>query len=376
MSSMPNARHLLLRALTNPRSLEHLELKEWELLVRFARASKLLAALGFKLAKSYLNPIIPPQVQEHFLAAQKLVEYRQRLVMWELNRINKVVASLDVDILVLKGGAYMMLDLDMAHGRSVSDIDILVSKNDIERLENCLTDYGWQTAKIDAYDQHYYRTWMHEIPPMRHRDRFVEVDIHHTILPLTSRLHPDPDRLFKDAVKVSGYDFKVLSPIDMVLHSAAHLFYDAELTDSDFRDLVDLHELLTLFSEDKPEFLEMLEKRSCELQLQRPLYYTFYFSKNLLNTQIPKKLITEHSGRPSVFVRWVMEKLVPVSLLPEHPDYPRKRVALARWLLYMRSHYLRMPLYLLLPHLMKKAKKRLERKDLDELKSQHQNDDT
>jgi len=365
----------LLRALTNPRSLEHLELKEWELLVRFARASKLLAALGFKLAKSYFNPIIPPQVQEHFLAACKLVEYRQRLVMWELNRINKVVASLDVDILVLKGGAYMMLDLDMAHGRSVSDIDLLVSKNDIERLENCLTDYGWQTAKIDAYDQHYYRTWMHEIPPMRHRDRFVEVDIHHTILPLTSRLHPDPDRLFKDAVKVSGYDFKVLSPIDMVLHSAAHLFYDAELTDSDFRDLVDLHEILTLFSENKPEFLEMLEKRSCELQLQRPLYYTFYFSKNLLNTQIPKKLITEHSGRPSVFVRWVMEKLVPVSLLPEHPDYPRKRVALARWLLYIRSHYLRMPLYLLLPHLMKKAKKRLERKDLDELKSQHQNDD-
>ena len=358
---------LLLRAWIEPKSFEHIDVKEWELLVRCARTAKLVAALGFKFEQSGINAMIPEQVLQHFQAAQKLVEYRQRLAMWELNRIRKALSGADVDVVVLKGGAYMMLGLPMAKGRSVSDIDVLVDRKNIEQVEKRLLEQGWQTAKLDAYDQRYYRTWMHEIPPLRHRDRFIEVDIHHTILPLTSRLHPDPERLLTDAVKVEKFDFKVLSPCDMVLHSAVHLFYDAELNARDFRDLVDLHELLTLFGSQEAGFWKKLDTRAGELELLRPLYYALYFSNRLLNTAIPKNLLQRHAGRPSIFVRALMERLVPLSLLPEHPDFSGKKVALARWLLYIRSHYLRMPLYLLLPHLAKKSRKRFQTKDIESL---------
>ena len=52
--------------------------------------------------------------------------------------------------------------------------------------------HGWLRMKIDPYDDRYYRVWMHEIPPLRHRERKTEIDLHHTILPRTSRLKPDP----------------------------------------------------------------------------------------------------------------------------------------------------------------------------------------
>lgn len=355
------SRQLILNAFKHPESLAQLELHEWELLIRCARSSKLLAALGEKIALNCPGMSLPQKVSEQFQAEQQLVEYRKQLVMWELNRLNKALSELGVDIVVLKGGAYILLGLSVSTGRLLADIDILVNKKDIERVETHLLAQGWrQQAKLDDYDQHYYRTWMHEIPPLRHRDRFVEVDIHHTILPLTSRLHPDPERLLNDAVKVDDSVCKILSPCDMVLHSTVHLFYDAELNAGDFRDLVDLHELLSYYSLQDAGFWEKLDNRAGELGLQRPLYYTLYFTRRLLHTSVPDHLLINNKYRPSAVFRVLMAYLVPLALLPEHPDYPERKVAVARWLLYVRSHYLRMPLSLLIPHLFKKGKKRLE----------------
>ena len=354
------ARQLLLNAFKNPKSLQQLELHEWELLIRCARSSKLVAALGKKIEFNCPEVVLPEKVMAHFQGAQQLVEYRKQLLIWELNRLNKALAALDVDIVVLKGGAYILLGLPLSVGRLLSDIDILVDKKEIERVEKHLLSQGWQSAKLDEYDQHYYRTWMHEIPPLRHQYRFIEVDIHHTILPVTSRLHPDPERLLSDAVSLDKMACKVLSPCDMVLHSSVHLFYDAELKADDFRDLVDLHELLSFFCQQSADFWTKLEARSKELSFQRPLYYTLYFSRQLLGTPVPNELLIRCKGRPSYLPRKLMEYLIPLALLPEHPDYPEKKVAFARWLLYIRSHYLRMPLHLLLPHLFKKARKRLE----------------
>ncbi len=354
------SRQLLLRAFTHPESLVQLELHEWELLVRCLRRSKLLASFGAKNAISSDSVTLPTKVTETIQGFQQLIDYRKKLVMWELNRLNKVLAKLDVDVVVLKGGAYILLALPMSKGRLLADIDILVAKKDLMRVEQHLLAHGWQGAAMDDYDQHYYRTWMHEIPPLRHCDRLVEVDIHHTIAPLTSRLHPDPDCLLNAAVKIDNSVCKVLSPCDMVLHSMVHLFHGGELNAGDFRDLVDLHELLSFYSSQDEKFWDELQNRAEELGLQRPLYYALYFCKYLLDTSVPQYLLLNNKSRPSFIVRSLMTYLVPLAILQEHPDYPDRKVAIARWLLYVRSHYLRMPLRLLIPHLLIKSKKRLE----------------
>ncbi len=354
------SQQLLLLAFNSPNSLAKLSMQEWELLIRMVRANKLLASLAAKIALTCPNMTIPAKVTENFQAAQQLVDYRKKLVIWELNRLNRTLVELNIDMVVLKGGAYIIQGLQMATGRLLSDIDLLIPKQDIERVEKHLLTHGWQTTQLDEYDQQYYRTWMHEIPALRHRDRFIEVDIHHTILPLTSRLRPDPRQLLADAVMVDNSVCKILSPCDMVLHSAVHLFYDAELNASDFRDLLDLHELLSLFSLQDADFWMRLDKRAGELGLHRPLYYALYFTKQLFSTKVPTDLLRDNKGRPPNSIRILMEYCVPLALLPEHPDYPEKKVSFIRWLLYIRSHYLRMRLSLLIPHLWKKSKKRLQ----------------
>lgn len=353
--ALPPAEQLLLDALSKPADLSALRAREWDLLLRVARQTRLLAVIGEQIEQLDQLPL---KVVEQMTAARALVDQRQRMIRWEINRLQRVLAETHIPYILLKGGAYLLAKLPAAKGRLFADVDILVPKASLDAVESILNKQGWEGAKIDSYNQLYYRRWMHELPPMRHCDRQVEVDIHHTILPVTSRLKPNPDLLLEAAQPIEGTPFKVLAPIDMVLHSATHLFYDSDLGEQ-LRDLVDLDSLLCHFGREA-SFWEGLVPRAIQLELKRPLFYALRYARGLLGTPVPLAVLGEiESKRPPAPVCFMMDKLVPRALLPEHPDYPRWITSIIRWLLYMRSHYLRMPIYLLMPHLFRKAVKRI-----------------
>jgi hypothetical protein len=50
-----------------------------------------------------------------------------------------------------------------------------------------------------------------------------------------------------------------------------------------------------------------------------------------------------------------MDLMLERAFLPHHQSTQDWLSGVARWLLYVRSHWLRMPLHLLLPHLLHKA---------------------
>jgi hypothetical protein len=326
-----------------------------------AKICKLTAHLGWLIDQHNLGHSVPEKVINHFQAARAIVAYRRRMAFWEMNRLQRALADCNADIVVLKGCAYLLADIPFANARLFADVDILVEKSTIDRIEQSLLAQNWQTLKLDDYDQSYYRVWMHEIPPLRHVSRTMEVDIHHTIIPPTSDLQPDPALLMRDAIGLDNTPFKVLSPCDMVLHSAVHLFFDSDLSNK-LRDLVDLDQLLRHFGTENSQFFEALLLRAKVLGLQRPLYYTLRYTHQLLATPIPDAVLQRSQEfAPPAPIRLLMDSLMPMALLPEHPDESFQTVRFARWLLYIRSHYLRMPLKLLIPHLARKSLVRFTR---------------
>ncbi len=136
----------------------------------------------------------------------------------------------------------------------------------------------------------------------------------------------------------------------MVLHCAVNLFENNELAD-DLRDLLDIHDLLLFFDENEPGFWEKLKERANQLNLGRPLFYGIYFSRLIFQTPIPDGWENDLNEKPNVISRWIMHYLVPQALFPLHPDKHSRRALVARSLLYLRSHWVRMPVRLLLPHL-------------------------
>jgi len=61
------------------------------------------------------------------------------------------------------------------------------------------------------------------------------------------------------------------------------------------------------------------------------------------------------AGKPGGGRDVVMAAVFNRALLPDHATCRPPFSGLARWLLYVRSHYLRMPFHLLIPHLTRKA---------------------
>lgn len=356
------AGNLLLRALRDPGSLASASVSEWDLVIRQARRADLLARLAFELQDCGLerDGSTPAAAAMHLRAARTIAAAHAREVRWELRCIRHALAGLDCPVVVLKGAAYLMAELPPARGRLFSDIDIMVPKAALDSVERALKDRGWISAHPDPYDQRYYRRWMHELPPLHHVKRRTVLDVHHTILPPTARLHPDVGKLFADAQPLpGGARLMALSPVDMVLHSAAHLFHDGEL-ENGLRDLTDLHGLLWHFARDDG-FWEVLVERAVEMELIRPLFYALRYSDRLLSMQVPDEVWPAASeGRPRTAVLAFMDMLFSRALLPDHRSCDGRLTPLARWLLYVRSHALRMPIHLLLPHLTRKYLRRFQ----------------
>jgi hypothetical protein len=353
---MKNA--LLIQVLREPAALAELSLADWDLLIRQARRSRLLARLAVLVQDQGITP--PPGAAAHLCAAEHVADSQHRAVLWEARHIRQALADLDAPVLLLKGAAYAQAGLAASRGRLLTDIDILVPLARIEAVETELILHGWEgSEELSAHDQRYYREWMHEIPPMRHMRRSSVIDVHHNILPRTARITVDAQRLLDAAVPLPGASgLYRLGDADLVLHSASHLFLDGEF-DKGLRDLVDLDALLRHFSSTTPGFWSALVERAQTLGLARVLFYALRYAQAVLGTPVPAETAQALAGAapPRLLLAW-MDAVFLRALRPDHPSCEDGFSGRARSFLYLRAHWMRMPLHLLLPHLVVKAWKR------------------
>ncbi len=301
-----------------------------------------------------LDSGVPMEVRPHLVAARTVAGKQRQAVRWEVRRVAKALAAVDGPVLLLKGAAYALADLPPAAGRLFGDIDLLVPRNLLPKVEAALMLAGWHSRSQDSYEQRYYRQWMHELPPMTHIRRGTVLDVHHNLLPETARTPTRAEPILAAArplVDLPG--ISIPANTDLVLHSACHLFHEGEWNHG-LRDLVDLDALLRAFGSD-PEFWPTLLERADLLNLGRPLYYAFDCCRRWLQTPIPDAIIAACPAQPPEWQRRIMRRLFDDGLASAHRASRSRWTGISTFVLYVRGHYLRMPWRLLVPHLLHQA---------------------
>jgi len=346
---------LLLAVLRDPGRMADLAPPDWDLLVRQCASANLIPSLLVLAEEHGLAERLPGRVREHVGWWRAQAVRQVQAVRFEAINIAAALQPTGLPLVLLKGAAYTMAELRAGRGRLYSDVDILVPKARLDEVEAALMLHGWAATHLDAYDQRYYRAWMHELPPLRHVLRRTGIDVHHAILPETAPVRPDPTRLLAAARPLAGHPgLAVLAPVDMVLHSATHLFFESEL-EKGVRDLLDLHYLFGELGV-ASGFWEALAPRAAELQLGRPLFYALRYCRRLLDTPVPAAAIDAVARHaPPAPLLWLMDRLFERALLPPHASCADAFTAPARFLLYLRGTWLRMPPLLLARHLFHKA---------------------
>lgn len=324
---------------------------EWDLVVCQARSAGLLGRLGLLLREQTGRIDVPPAVRKHLVAADCLVTRQHNAVRWEVLQISQALANTGTPVVLLKGAAYAAGNSPAAAGRTFNDIDILVPKGRLSDVEHALHVHGWLVDASNAYDERYYRRWMHELPPMTHLHRQTTLDVHHNLLPETARIRTRPDLVMADAVSLPEWsNIQVPSAVDQILHSACHLFHEGEWGHG-LRDLSDLHLMLGQFWDGGGRGEDLLA-RAAALNLMVPLAYAVRCAAAVFHTPVPDDL--REALAQSVGRGW-MDDVFLRALSLAHHTLNAPGAKLAERALYVRSHWLRMPMRLLVPHLVHQA---------------------
>jgi hypothetical protein len=354
---------LLVQALRNPALSSGLDAAGWTELLSMARAEQLIGTLAERLN----SESVPPKIAEILAEARINADYQKCSALWEVDCARRALAGYVGKVVLLKGTAYVAAGLEAGEGRHIGDLDILVARDDLPKVEQALLAAGWEWVKPDPYDDAYYRNHMHELPPLIHKERDRMIDVHHTILPLTARPRPDAEGMLADAVSlpsrlregllsgtlVSGPPLTppasgrgtlaVLSSPDMLCHSAAHLFADGEL-DGGLRNLWDIHCLLSEFG--TPDFWSQLDDHARHHQLTEPVERAARLAHQLYGTAIPND-----------WNRWHRQDKWFIRRLTARDGWGRPTRKFIRLIFYIRSHWLRMPPLMLARHLWTKWRK-------------------
>jgi hypothetical protein len=345
-----------LAALRQPQQALKWTLTQWQQVLRQARLLRLLGRLAEQISQAGLLDQVPPQVRRHLVAETRASRWQVGSLLWGLDRVADVLAGTPYARVLLKGAAYIGQGLSISAGRLPSDIDILVPLHALADAQTRLISAGWREPELDSHDQRYYRDWSHEVPPMQHPMVRMELDLHHNILPPVGHVQIDIHQLLTRLQPSRLQGWQVLHPEDQILHSAAHLFYDSELRHR-LRDLVDLDGLFRQFVR-TPESWSSLQQRAQTLHLGEPLALALHLCATWLDTPVPAPVlrlaVSEGLGRWQKV--WLLPLLHSV-LMPAPPDNAEPwHKSLASAVLLMRHHQRRLPLRLLVPHVLHKLR--------------------
>ena len=352
---------LLIKVIQTPKIIESFSSTNWNLLLRQADSAKMLARLAYYIDAQGLTNAVPEKTLNHINSEHVKVAHLHTQVKQEVIELEQLFAKLDINAVYLKGTAYLLANLPLAQGRYFSDIDILLTQDEIAKVEIALKCQGWKSQKTDGHDQAYYRNYMHEIPPMQHILRGTVLDIHHNILPVCNANKIDIVLLRSGALPLSESDTHsyVLSPAAMMLHSAVHLFHEGEL-EQGLRGLSDLDILFHHFEKSETNFSQQLVDLSEKTNQQQSLFFTWRYLTKIFNKKLPKVAQTfiisyQHQITNLSTIDFIYTNL----FTAHHGTTASWRFSLAVQLVYWRGHLLRMPLRLLIPHLLKKSWLRL-----------------
>ena len=315
----------------------------WIAFIQILRFERLLSVFAFKCELACIMELLPSFVQEHLINAQVLSERQEEQLKYEVTVLCATINEVTGSFLFLKGAAYCLADMSVAKGRLFSDVDILVPKDMLSNIEKKLFLKGWISKAVNSYDDNYYRSWAHEIPPLIHARRGTVIDIHHNLVPPISGKAPDIRAFWEETEIVNG--FNVLKPHAMLLHSCIHLIFNETFIHS-HRDLYDIASIINDFGNEV--FWEETVELANRTGFYTELFLACRYSSLKLKFDLPP-IIVERLPFSSMRLKFY-DAIFSRALAPHHPLCIVKGRSIANFIAWVRGHWCKMPLLILIYH--------------------------
>jgi hypothetical protein len=208
----------------------------------------------------------------------------------KLSEVLRVFNETGIGAILLKGShlaPFVYKDIGL---RPMSDIDILVKKEDLSKVEELLLKMGY------AYDTttnsvEWWKT-NHLHLPFSHPAGIRLLEIHWSIVKKQSPFTLDMEGFWKRAKheKFNGIDILVPSAEDTLLHLCFHASHD-DMFRCSIRPFCDIAAIVTHFNHEID--WNELTSRANEWGFQKYLFLTLSLSREMIGAQVPDKILNE-----------------------------------------------------------------------------------
>lgn len=265
--------------------LETLSSSDWDVLTEESGRHGVAPLLYHRLRTFPSDIPIPANVMARlrhiYLQSAAMAMHRYH----ELGKVLGLLRSANIPVIVLKGAHLAELVYGNIAVRPMGDVDILVHKVDLMRVEAALLGMGYAPAECHrqiAKDNHHFVYWL------PNRELFVEV--HWNFLPSMDRFQIDIDGQWarsRQAI-IAGVEVSVLCPEDLLLHLCLHASI-SHLFEMGLKPLYDICETIRYYG--KEIDWEQVQRRSEQWGESKCAYLTFRLARELAGASVPDDLM-------------------------------------------------------------------------------------
>lgn len=282
---------------------------DWEYILEQARRNGVSPILYFRLK----NQKDPATGGAKFFFEKLEKDYyqnlRRNILMWEeIEPILKSFKEDGIEVILLKGVALAELVYKNLALRPMSDIDLLVKKEELPRIDEKMRKFGYSTEENYRNSLRYssvdYLNSIEYLPALpigreqAGRKKVVSVHFHWHLVnsTLPSFMYAskiDIEKIWKEAipVKISGTETLSLAPHHLLIHLSEHASKPGHSL-SRLILLYDIAETIKVYQEELN--WELLINEARMFNLNRPLYYSLYLTSRLIGLDnMPANILDE-----------------------------------------------------------------------------------
>lgn len=290
---------------------------DWEYVATASCAHGIAPLIYHSLQRSGGTTLLPSGAAETLRTSYYGNAARNYLLYDELRKVLKAFRDEGIGVIVLKGAALAETVYPNRTLRPMSDIDLLVRKENLSNVEAKLIGMGYVLEKRIETKEYYIEHHYHWVFTKRSA---TSIEIHWHIQRPTSPFRIDIDGLWQRAqwTKIAAAEALVLSPEDLLLHLCQHMHKHNLI--GGIRPLCDIAHVVEHYN-NAINWMEF-RTRSSQWGISPYVYLALYLAKELLDARIPRSFLDgfELAGFDRDVINLAKERVLDCQYSPISPN--------------------------------------------------------
>ena len=268
---------------------------DWNIFLEMARGEGVSPLVFSRLPEIAKHYDIPEYVAEELKKDYYLSATRNVLLFEELKKVLGLFNQSKLQIIVMKGTALAETVYGNLALRPMSDVDLLVKKENLHQIDELLKTLGYSPADRSVDDVDFSSTYLTTLDyrnPAKNAPSFhVHWHFVNSTIPNESYInHIKMDDIWQDAVKTNIADIEtwVMSPHHLIIHLSEHALRVTHSLNK-LSYFCDIDRAINYYG--KSLDWDLLIRDTLKFNLNKMVYTTLYFSRYFIKANVPEDVL-------------------------------------------------------------------------------------